>query len=737
MLLIDNIDSFTYNIADLLHRVLGRPPTVWRNDHPANDLSGFAAIVVGPGPGRPQRSSDLGLSRLALEQQDVPVLGVCLGHQGMAHMAGDGVVELRAPMHGRVSAVHHDGTGLFAGIPSPFEVVRYHSLEVRPGSSSPFVVTARAADDGVVMALADPPARRWGVQFHPESVLSEHGDLLVANFLRLAGVSVDEALPTVRDEEGAVAVGDVHRHAPSPTVGARAVQLASVEIGAEVDTWALHQELYAESLTSFWLDASTSALGRPSGRPPLPPSVRCSVLGDASGPLSYVLTHTVGIGTQLSTGEHLDGPLLRNLATLRDRLEMTGSLELPSAFRPGFVGYLGYELKAELGGSAAHRSTFPDARLVLADRALVVDHVAGAVHAVYLWDKATRAEQEAWVEHCREAVQQTRVSASREGSRHVDGGIDGDAGVDVDGDGDTGMDGDGDAEVGVEGEVIFRHTEEAYLGLIEKCHEQIHAGESYEICLTNTGTWTTPVDETRLAAAMREASPVPFAAWLRGPGPTVLSASPERFVSVTADGLVEARPIKGTRPRGRDAAADAALAEELRTSVKERAENLMIVDLLRNDLHRVCRSGSVHVPGLFEVETYATVHQLVSTVRGRLAHGMDCLDVIGTCFPGGSMTGAPKIRTMEILDRLEGGPRGVYSGALGWIGLDGAMDLAIVIRTVTVAGGVASFGVGGAITALSDPHEEFAETQVKAAALTRALRAASGAGGAPRGASLE
>lgn len=683
VLLIDNVDSFTFNIADLLHRVLGHAPTVWRHDHPAADLAGFEAIVVGPGPGRPHRAGDMGLSTLALGQRDIPVLGICLGHQGLAHLAGDHVVELAEPMHGRVSEVVHEGTGLFEGVPSPFRVVRYHSLQVRPAPGSPLQVTARAADDGVVMALADPATRRWGVQFHPESVLSEHGEAIIANFLRLSRVG-----SRGRREVGPVAVGDVHRHAePSNVTDARQVTLATADLGPEVDTWALHRALLGDSPTAFWLDASS---GGTAASPTA--AARCSVLGDASGPLSYVLTHRVGEGTRLSTGEHLTGQLLGTLAVLRSRLDVRGEVDLPTGFRLGFVGYLGYELKAETCGERAHRSPHPDARLVLADRAVVVDHRAGRVHAVWLWDEETRAEQERWVERVRAAL---AGATARGGSR--------------------------EAPVHLPGEPTPRHTREQYLALIADCQAQIRAGESYEICLTNTVTWPRPVAEVPLAAAMREASPVPFAAWLRGPGPTVLSASPERFVSVTADGAVEARPIKGTRPRGADPGADAALAEALRVSVKDRAENLMIVDLLRNDLHRVCRSGSVHVPEIFRVESYATVHQLVSTVRGRLAADMDCLDVIGACFPGGSMTGAPKVRTLQILDRLEAGPRGVYSGALGWIGLDGAMDLSIVIRTVTLTDGVAAFGVGGAITALSDPEEEYAETQVKAAALTRAL----------------
>jgi para-aminobenzoate synthetase len=193
------------------------------------------------------------------------------------------------------------------------------------------------------------------------------------------------------------------------------------------------------------------------------------------------------------------------------------------------------------------------------------------------------------------------------------------------------------------------------------------------------------------------------------------------MVQISKEGLVSCKPIKGTIARGNSKVEDDALKERLRTSEKDQAENLMIVDLIRNDLNRVCRTGTVAVPRLCEIESFATVHQMVSTVVGELRNSESALSCVRSLFPGGSMTGAPKIRTMEIIDALEAGPRGIYSGAIGYFSLDGAVDLNIVIRTVVLDGSHASVGAGGAIIALSDPLGEFAETMLKGELLRNTL----------------
>jgi para-aminobenzoate synthetase len=201
----------------------------------------------------------------------------------------------------------------------------------------------------------------------------------------------------------------------------------------------------------------------------------------------------------------------------------------------------------------------------------------------------------------------------------------------------------------------------------------------------------------------------------------VLSSSPERFLTIDPHGVVDAKPIKGTRKRGKSIEEDEALYEDLRTNEKDRSEKLMIVDLLRNDIGTVCNISSVHVSNIFAVESYATVHQLVTSIRGRLRRGISAFRAVQAAFPAGSVTGAPKKRTMEIIDRLEAGPRGVYSGSVGFFGLNGSADLSVVIRTIVVTDKDVTVGVGGAIIDLSDPQSELDEMLLKSAATVGAL----------------
>ncbi|MFC1925592.1 aminodeoxychorismate synthase component I [Chloroflexota bacterium] len=264
----------------------------------------------------------------------------------------------------------------------------------------------------------------------------------------------------------------------------------------------------------------------------------------------------------------------------------------------------------------------------------------------------------------------------------------------------------------------FTHQE--YLEAVETAREYIAAGDIFQVNLSQRFETDSPASPYELYQRLRQINPAPFAAYLNFDEVTIISASPERFLKVNGNG-VETCPMKGTRPRGASKTEDEALARELKNSVKDRAENVMIVDLERNDLGRVCRFGTVKVNELWTLERYATVFQLTSTIEGRLRPDKDRIDLLKACFPGGSITGAPKVRAMEIIDELEPTKRSIYTGSLGYLSFSGEMDLNIVIRTILIKDGRAYFQVGGGIVYDSDPELEYQETMDKAKALFKAL----------------
>lgn len=271
-----------------------------------------------------------------------------------------------------------------------------------------------------------------------------------------------------------------------------------------------------------------------------------------------------------------------------------------------------------------------------------------------------------------------------------------------------------------------RHTPDEYAVLIERCRDAIREGDAYQLCLTTRFQVAASVDPVETYSRLRTATPAHHGGFIRSDGFALLSASPEQFLhvgSVDGQAVVRTRPIKGTRPRGDDARADAELAAELSSSEKERAENVMIVDLMRNDLSRVCAPGTVGVDALLAVESYPAVHQLVSTVSGGLTDDATVGGLLEATFPAGSMTGAPKLSAMTILHGLEAAPRGIFSGCFGWIGDDGALDLAMVIRSIVVAPADAYVGAGGGITWRSDAAAEVAEVGIKARGPLAALGA--------------
>jgi para-aminobenzoate synthetase len=652
-LLIDNYDSFTFNLFHLLGEVNGEEPIVVRNDELTwEELAAMAVdnIVISPGPGRPEHARDVGVSLDALQHATVPVLGVCLGHQALAHVTGGAIVHAPEVMHGRASEIHHDGRGVFAGIPQGFAAVRYHSLAV---SAVPEGLRLTAwTPDHVVMGLEHRERPLWGVQFHPESISTEHGATLLRNFRDLTRA----------------------RRPRRPATG-NSIQYRTT---AWCDPEAAFVALYGEHEHAVWLDSARAEPGL----------ARFSFMGAPDGPLGQIVRYDVASRTLTVGGEERQESIFdyceRELARLR-----AAAPELPFDFTCGFAGYFGYELKAECGGELVHRSPLPDAALVFCDRVLAFDHDERRVHLLALADPAGAAAATGWLDATERRLAALDAPEAPLAPRPLP--------------------------------FAAREDRDAYLARIAACLHEIGEGETYEVCLTTQLHSDATIDPLDAYRALRARNPAPHAALLRLGDISVLSSSPERFLRVDRERIVESKPIKGTSPRSAHPMEDAYRAAALRADPKSRAENLMIVDLVRNDLGRVCALGTVSVPALMAVESYATVHQLVTTVRGKLRADATALDCLRAAFPGGSMTGAPKLRTMEIIDRLETGPRGVYSGALGFLSVNGTADLSIVIRTLVASRHGLQIGSGGAIVAASDPAAEHDEMILKARAVLEAV----------------
>jgi len=420
-----------------------------------------------------------------------------------------------------------------------------------------------------------------------------------------------------------------------------------------------------------------------------------------------VTLRTVGALTEVRSGNRRslspDDPLDLLREALGRRVDAGAAAELGLPFVGGAVGWLGYDLGRRFERLGLRTSLTPGApqlAMGIYDWALLVDHHSGTSWLVGRGDPADPRRQRlrrlAQWQPGRRAQQRTDQQRSK--------GPSGDWGT-VPSQG-----------LRVTGPLLSDLDQARYARRFAAVQDYIRAGDCYQVNLARR--WSAPVagDPWSAYARLRQLSPAPFAAYLNTPGMQVLSASPERFLWLR-DAQVETRPIKGTAARHPDPARDRALADALAASEKDRAENLMIVDLLRNDLGRCCETGSVRVPELFKVESYAGVHHLVSSVTGRLRADADAASLLRACFPGGSITGAPKIRTMQIIDALEGAPRGVYCGSIGYVGYDGAMDNNIAIRTATVADGRLDFRAGGGLVADSDRDAEWAEIGLKARAM--------------------
>jgi len=380
------------------------------------------------------------------------------------------------------------------------------------------------------------------------------------------------------------------------------------------------------------------------------------------------------------------------LQRLRNSLQQLGNAALPDAyelpFAGGLIGYLSYDFGRQLEQLPAHALDdlhLPDARLGLYAWALITDHQAATSQLVF-HPSLEPAQRDRLIQLFSQPAPQLNGPFSLKQPMQPD------------------------------------ISASQYQQALSKIHDYIQAGDCYQVNYTQRFSAQCEGDAWTAYCALRQACPTPFSGFMSlADDNAILSLSPERFVRVSHH-QVETRPIKGTRPRGKNSAEDAANAAELLASAKDRAENLMIVDLLRNDLGRTCRTGSVRVPQLFTLESYPNVHHLVSSVVGELADGKDALDLIGDSFPGGSITGAPKIRAMQIIDELEPTRRSIYCGSLLYLDVRGEMDSSIAIRSLLVKDGRVSCWGGGGIVADSNWQDEYQESITKVKVLLDTLQ---------------
>lgn len=679
--ILDNFDSFTYNLYQYFSEI-GETVVVQRRDAcTLADIEKLAPelIVISPGPCTPSEAG-LALDAIQTFQGRIPILGVCLGHQAIGQVLGGKVIRARTPVHGKTSLIRHDGQGVFRGLPNPLRVTRYHSLALERESLPTELEITAESEDGEIMGIRHRNLPLEGVQFHPEAILTEAGHELLRNAV-----------------ENARRWQETHQTTPWQ-IRPFASSLRPQQL----------LEAFRGMTLPFFLDSGQNYPG----------------LGEFSFLGAFPFLQATAHKDRLElywpeSGEKKILPLgeLGGLSVLD---ELWAKYRLPSGtaypFSGGAVGFFSYDLNGvleKLPQNAEDDLELPYWRFAWYDGILAYDHDQGTWALIAC---GMREDGECSPVQAQRRLERLEILLTdfRTGSRRspdsptedpLPGSLPG------------ALPGALPAPV-IHPELSRRH----YLFDLEKVIAYIYAGDIYQTNLTQRFSMLWDGDPWSLYQRLHIQNPAPFAAFLPYEDFQVLCSSPERFIRIQ-NGKIETRPIKGTRPRGKTDSEDKALAEELWQSPKDRAELTMIIDLERNDLGRLARFGSVKVPDLIHLEKYPTVWHLVSNVTADLPETLSPSTVIKAIFPGGSITGAPKIRAMEIIEELEPFKRGLYTGSIGYFGFDGSWDLNIVIRTILLKSGIAYVHAGGGIVADSDPEDEYMETLAKGAALFRALGA--------------
>ncbi|HEY8910517.1 MAG TPA: aminodeoxychorismate synthase component I [Desulfosporosinus sp.] len=666
--LLDNYDSFTYNLYQYFGE-LGEDVIVKRQDAcTLEDIEALTPdlIVISPGPCTPSEAP-LSLAVIEYFKGKIPILGVCLGHQAIGQFFGGKVVRAKRPIHGKTMPIRHDQQGVFRDLANPLEVTRYHSLIIERSTIPEELLITAEADDGEIMGVRHKTLPIEGIQFHPEAILTEAGHHLLKNALQNAKTW--------------------HlNNVSSPWL--------TKQLSVSVPPYLLLQAFKEES-SPFFLDSGHDY--------------------DELGCYSYMGSSPFLEATAYP--EHLDLfwpnqahwetiPLQKSecLDFLNKASEKYQVPDSPFPFSGGAVGFFSYDLKnviESLPDSTSDDLNLPLWRFAWYDGIVIYDHCQEKY-----WITACGIDEDG---SCNADLAHTRV----ERLEQLLNPFVPDQSADPD---------DLNLKTLPHPTIIPSVSHKQYLEDLQHVIDYIYAGDIYQANLTQRFSMSWQGDAWALYSLLHQQNPSPFAAFLPYSDFQVLCSSPERFIQITPDGTIETRPIKGTRPRRESPADDQMQADELQNSPKDRAELTMIIDLERNDLGRICEFGSVKVRDLIALEKYPTVWHLASTITGQLLKGLKPSDILQAVFPGGSITGAPKIRAMEIIEEMELYKRGLYTGSIGYMSFDGAWDFNIVIRTILLKDGKAYIHVGGGIVADSVPESEYYETLDKAKALFRVLK---------------
>jgi len=639
ILLIDNYDSYTYNIYQLICKICGyRPDVIYNNDFDKlSELDNYTHIIISPGPGNPNNDNDIGICKNIFENKNHKILGICLGHQILGNHFNCNIIKSKETIHGQIHKIKHYNDTLFQNIPEIFSVVRYHSLIIDKHNfnNNELEIISETLDE-IIMGVKHKKYDFWGVQFHPESICSEYGLNIFENFLKKQIIKLN---------------------------------YCKMEL-----IWNVEQIFFnLFEKEKFWLDGNNL------------PNTRFSYMGSIGGKLwkkgeFYNPNKLIIYDNQYNKSEHsidIWNYLQKELDYKID------NDDLPFNFKGGFVGYLSYELK-----SKQFNNQYPESTFYIVDRFIAIDNLLGEIYLV-CYD-----EDEKWFDEMKNKINNIKFDKINF-----------------------------EKEINESFNDFHICSQEEHIEKIKECKKYLYDGDSYEICLTTQIIKNKSPNPDFIYHNLRKINPAPFSAYLNFlNGVKICCASPEKFLELDKNNVLKAKPIKGTVKRSTNMDEDEELKIQLQNSVKDKAENLMIVDLLRNDLSKVCKKNSVKVDKIFNIESFKTVHQMVSTITGIKKHKFHSLECIKSVFPGGSMTGAPKIRTIEILESIENRNRGIYSGILGYISFDQLFDFNIVIRTIIIHNNEITIGSGGAITVLSDDVDEYNEVLLKLNALVKIIK---------------